>query len=101
MHKRIERRSIMGNRAIENRIKRLKEIEAQQKELDKQAEALRAEIKAEMEAQGMEELHTGNFIVRWKAVICKRFDSKAFKAEHNELYNQYMKTSESRRFTVA
>jgi len=35
----------MGSRALENRIKRLKAIEAQQKELEQQAEAIKAEIK--------------------------------------------------------
>jgi len=49
----------MGNRALENRIKRLRAFEAQQKELDQQAEAIKAEIKVAMEAQGTDELHTG------------------------------------------
>lgn len=93
--------SSMGSRALENRIKRLKEIEAAQKELEKQADAIKAEIKAEMEARGADELHTGNFIIRWKSVISNKFDSKAFQAEHGRLYEQYLKQTASRRFTVA
>jgi len=91
----------MGNRALENRINRLKEIEAAQKDLERQAEIIKTEIKAAMEAQGTEELNTGNFIVRWKSIITNKFDSKSFQAEHKCLYDQYIKQAESRRFTVA
>lgn len=50
----------MGITAIENRINKLKAIEAQQAALEAQANAIRAEIKATMEQQGIEELHTSN-----------------------------------------
>ena len=91
----------MGERAIENRIRKLKEIEAQQKALEAQADALRAEIKADMESKGVDELKTSNFIVRWKEIISNRFDSKAFQAEHEALYKKYLRQSESKRFTIA
>jgi len=86
---------------LKNRILKLKEIERQQKALEEQAEAIKAEIKKEMEAQGVEELHTGSFIIRWKTIISNRFDSKTFQAEHKKMYEQYAKQTESRRFTVA
>ena len=54
----------MGERAIENRVKKLQEIEAMQKELEAQAEAIKAEIKADMESKGIEELKTKNFVIR-------------------------------------
>jgi predicted phage-related endonuclease len=91
----------MGNRALENRIKKLLEIKAQQKALDQQAEAIEAEIKAIMESQGTEELNTGNFIVRWKSIATNKFDTKAFSKEYSYLYEQFIKKSESKRFTVA
>lgn len=91
----------MGNRAVENRIKRLKEIEAAQKELEKQADAIKAEIKAVMEAQGADELNTGNFIIRWKEIISNRLDSKALKATFPDIYSQFTKEAVSKRFTVA
>lgn len=84
----------MGTRAIENRIKKLQEIETQQKALEEQAEKIKAEIKSEMEAQGTEELNTGNFIIRWKTILNNRFDTKAFSVEHKKLYEQYMKQSQ-------
>lgn len=91
----------MGSRALENRIRKLRNIEAQQKELEQQAEAIKAEIKKEMEAQGTEELHTGNFIIRWKDIISNRLDSKALKATFPDIYSQFMKETASKRFTIA
>ncbi|MBP2071182.1 hypothetical protein [Thermoanaerobacterium butyriciformans] len=41
------------------------------------------------------------FKIRWKVVKSSRFDTAAFKATHAELYKQYMKETETRRFTVA
>lgn len=56
----------MTERMIENRIKKLQEIEAQQKELEAQAEALKAEIKADMESKGVDELKTKNLLYAGK-----------------------------------
>ncbi|MDR2023058.1 MAG: hypothetical protein LBQ71_07355 [Hungatella sp.] len=69
----------MGERAIENRVKKLKAIEARQKALEVEADKLKEEIKKELEARGAEELKAGNFLVRWKIVISNRFDGKAFR----------------------
>lgn len=91
----------MTEKQIENRIKKLQIIEAKQKELENQADALKAEIKADMESKGLDELETKNFIIRWKEVISNRLDGKALKAALPEIYSQYCKASASRRFTVA
>lgn len=90
----------MGERAIQNRIRRLKELEEQQKALEAQINSLKDEIKADMEEKGVDELEAGTFIVRWKQVLSNKFDSKAFQKEHEGLYSQYMKRTESRRFTI-
>ena len=90
----------MGERALENRIKKLKELEAQQKELAEQAEKIKAEIKADMQAKGQEEIHTCNFIVRLKEVVTNRFDSKLFAKEHKSLYEAYTKPQSCMRFTI-
>ena len=91
----------MTEKQIENRIKKLQIIEAKQKELEDQADALKAEIKADMESKGLDELETKNFVIRWKEVISNRLDGKALKAALPEIYSQYCKASASRRFTVA
>ncbi len=91
----------MTERMIENRIKKLREIEAQQKELEQQAEALKAEIKADLEEKGLDELKTKNFLIRWKEVVSNRLDGKALKAALPDVYSQFTRPSSSRRFTVA
>ncbi|MDR1547842.1 MAG: hypothetical protein LBT06_04545 [Hungatella sp.] len=72
----------MGERSIENRVRKLKAIEEQMKTLELEVDKLKEEIKKEMEARGVEELKAGDFLVRWKCVIGGRFDSKAFQKEY-------------------
>ena len=77
----------MTERMIENRIKKLRELEARQKELEAAAEAIRAELKADLEEKGVNELK--NFILHWKEIISSRLDGKALKAALPEIYSQY------------
>lgn len=91
----------MTERMIENRIKKLQSIEAQMKELETQVEELKAELKADLEEKGLEELKTKNFMIRWKEIVNNHIDSKALKASFPDIYNQFLKQTASRRFTVA
>lgn len=91
----------MTNKQLDNRVMKLKAIEAQQKELEAQAEKIRAEIKADLEAKGEDEHNTGNFIIRWKEIITARLDTKGLKAALPDVFNAYMRESSSRRFTIA
>ena len=91
----------MTERMIENRIRKLQELEAQQKEIEAAADVIRAELKADLEEKGVEELATKNFIVRWKEVISSRLDGKALKAALPDVFAAYSKTTTTRRFTVA
>lgn len=91
----------MGNKAIENRINKLKVLEDQKKAIENEIDKLKTEIKADMERKGVEEIRTDNFIVRFTRVITKRFDGKRFEQDHKKMYNQYIKQAESRRFSIA
>ncbi len=91
----------MTEKMIENRIKKLRDIDAQQKELETAAEAIRAELKADLEEKGLDELKTKNFILRWKEIITSRLDSKALKSALPDVYGQFCRTNTSRRFTIA
>ena len=53
-----------------------------------------------MEKKGIDQVKTDNFIVRCKKIISNRFDSKRFRAEHEDLYKSYQKQQEIMRFTV-
>lgn len=91
----------MTNKQLDNRVKKIQALEAQVKKLEKEAEAIRAEIKADLESKGEDEHNTGSFIIRWKEIITSRLDSKALKAALPDVFNAYSRESSSRRFTIA
>ncbi len=91
----------MTERMIENRVKKLKDLEAQMAALEEQAETIKAELKADMEEKGLDELQTKSGLVRWKEIISSRLDGKALKAALPEIYAQFCRASASRRFTIA
>ena len=91
----------MTEKMIENRIKKLQAIEARREELEAVADAIRAELKADLEEKGVQELKTKNFIVRWKEIVSSRLDGKALKAALPDVYSQFCKASTTRRFSVA
>ena len=71
----------MTDRQLNNRI--IQSIEAQLQELEAQTEAIRAELKADLESKGEDEHNTGSFIIRW------------------DVFTAYRRESVSRRFTIA
>ena len=83
------------------KIEALREWESVIAEAQAEAEAIKDTIKAEMASREVEELEAGTYIVRWSTVLSNRFDTTAFKREHNDLYKQFTKQSTSRRFTIA
>lgn len=91
----------MTERMIENRIKKLTELEEQITKLQEQADTIKGELKADLEEKGIDELKTKNFLIRWKEIVSSRLDSKALKASFPDVYNQFVKQTSSRRFTVA
>lgn len=78
---------------------------AQYKAIIKQAEAeyakYEAEIKARMTESGENEILGDEHTATYKQVISNKFDSKAFKADHADMYTAYQKPSTSMRFTFA
>lgn len=95
----------MGERAIQNRIRRLQELDRQQAEIEAEREKLKDEIKKDMQKKdmqkkGIDQVRAGNFIVRCKKIISNRFDSKRFRADHEDLYKSYQKKQEAMRFSV-
>ena len=91
----------MSSIEISEKIRALKEWEEVIAEAQAEAEAIKDSIKAEMSARQVEELEADTFIVRWTSVISNRFDTTAFKKEHNDLYKQFTKQTTSRRFSIA
>ena len=89
----------MTERTLQTKIKKIKELEMQQKNLAKQISSLKADIQEEMKDR--EQLQAGAYLIRWTRVVSNKFDSKAFQSEHSRLYNKYVKEVESRRFAIA
>ena len=87
--------------AIEQIRQALKELEALISEAQADAEAIKDELKAVMLERDTEEMDVDVFKIRYKTVKSSRFDTTAFKSTHKELYEQYVKQTESRRFTVS
>ena len=83
------------------KIELLKKYEAMMEELKSEAYTIRNTIKAEMEAREVEELITGQYIIRWTPVLSSRFDSAAFKKVLPELYQAYTTQVSRRRFTIS
>ena len=81
-------------------IEALKEWEKVMEEAKAEADTIRDQIKAELIAQETEEMEVGNYIVRYTSVLSNRFDTTAFKREHNDLYQQFTKQTASRRFSI-
>lgn len=90
----------MSERTLLKKVNSLKELEVQKKAIEKQMTDLQEEIKKEMEVRGAEEEAIGDWIVRFKAVMSNKFNSKAFAADHPILYKKYMASSQTMRFTV-
>ena len=91
----------MSQNEMITKVEQLREWEALLEEAQKEAEALRDSIKAEMLAQDTEELQIGAYIIRWTSVLSNRFDSTSFKKEYADLYKTFTKQVTSKRFSIA
>ena len=91
----------MTDRVLNNKVKKLKALQEKTAELEKSMKELETAIKDEMTAREAEELKSGDYTVRYKTVESNRFDSKAFKTAYESLYNQYLKATSTKRFTIA
>lgn len=91
----------MSKTEMTSKVRELKELKAMADELAAEITAIEDSIKADMTAQGVEEITVDVYKVRYKTVKSSRFDTSAFKLTHADLYAQYTKQTESRRFSVA
>ena len=90
----------MTQKTLLKKVNTLKTLEERKKAIEKQMEVIQEEVKQELQARGKEEEAVGDWMVRFKAVVNNRFNSKAFAAEHPKLYQKYLAPSQTMRFTV-
>lgn len=91
----------MSTNTLTAKVRELKELKAMQDELNAEITAIEDEIKAYMLSSGQDEITVDVFKVRYKIVENQRLNTSAFKANFPDLYNQYTKTTTTRRFSVA
>jgi predicted phage-related endonuclease len=90
----------MEKQELIKKVRELKELQVMADELQAEITAIQDELKAEMTIQNVTELQVDVFKIRWTPVTSNRFDTTAFKKIYNDLYNQFTKVVESRRFTI-
>ena len=91
----------MNKKELMEKVEALNEWEAILEEAKEEADAIRAEIKADMTEKEVEELDLGQYIIRYTSVLTNRFDTTAFKKTYGDLYKAFTKQITSRRFSIA
>lgn len=91
----------MSMNEMESKIRELRQLQALIDEATAEAEAIKDAIKADMTAQGADELRAGEYKVTWKAVTASRLDTAALKKALPDVAERFTKTTTSRRFCVA
>ena len=92
---------VRGNRIALEVAGRLYEIKEQIKHYKAEQDRLELELKKQMEDIGDTLMVDGQKIATWKTQTSRRFDGKAFGADHPELYEEYKRESESRVFRLS
>ena len=91
----------MSTQEMTSKVRELKELKAMAEELSAEITAIEDEIKAEMTTRDTDEMIVDIFKIRWTKVTSNRFDSSAFKKSCPDIYKQFTKQTETRRFSIA
>lgn len=91
----------MSRQDIEGKVQEIRELKRMQEELSAELEALTCEIKAHMDAEGVDTISGTDWKVTYKAVTSSRIDTGALKKALPDLAQQFTKTTTARRFCVA
>lgn len=86
---------------LEEEIKSIRAYEAKIKELDELKKEKEAKIKKLMDKAGVSEMRIGGFMVRYTKFIKNQFDTSKFKLLHANLYSQFIKHSNSSKFSIS
>ena len=91
----------MATNEIIRKLNELSELRRMADELNAEIEAIQDEIKAHMTEADTDTLTAGAFKVTWKAVTSTRIDTTALRKDLPEIWQEYGKTTTTRRFSVA
>mgnify|MGYP006999059253 FL=1 len=91
----------MSRQDIEGKVREIRELKRMQEELSAELEALTCEIKAHMDAEGVDTISGTDWKGTYKAVTSSRIDTSALKKALPDLAQQFTRTTTARRFCVA
>lgn len=91
----------MATNEIIIRLNVLTELRQMIEELNAEAEAIQDEIKSHMTEANTDTITAGQYKVTWKAVTSTRIDTAALRKDLPEIWQEYGKTSTTRRFNIA
>lgn len=91
----------MNNSEITKKLYQIQELKRLAEEVSAEMETIIDEIKQVMLERDTDEMVIDIFKVRWTTVTTTRIDSASLKKAMPELYEQYSKTTSSRRFTIS
>ena len=88
----------MNTAELTAQIRELKELKVMADELQAEITAIEDRIKLEMASKNTTELQVK---IRFTDVVTNRFDTKVFKEIYKDLYNQFTKQIQTKRFSIA
>lgn len=91
----------MSRQDIESKVQEIRELKRMQDELSAELEALTCEIKAHMDAEGVDTISGTDWKVTYKAVTSSRIDTSALKKALPDVVERFSKTTTARRFCIA
>ena len=86
---------------MNEKVQELRELRRMQDELAAEVEQIQSELKAHMDAHGMDTLLGFDWRITWKPVTSSRLDSTALKKELPDIAARFMKQTTARRFVLA
>ena len=92
---------MLSKKVAAEKLDRYEELKAWEKALKAEMSAIEDDFKRELDRKGVDTLEVGERKVRYISVLSNRFDTTAFKREHNDLYKLFTKQVENRRFSVS
>lgn len=91
----------MATNELITKLNDLTELRKMADDLNAEIEAIQEEIKAHMTEADTDTITAGAFKVSWKAVTSTRIDTTALRKDLPEVWQEYGKTTTTRRFSIA
>jgi putative phage-type endonuclease len=92
--------SLKANDIMKNAVQELKLLEEDKKNIEHRLNTVKAYIMQTMEENEILEDEEGKSLIVWRNSTRRLFDTNAFKENHIDLYNKFVKNVESRTFRI-